>query len=68
MTYSTCSLNPVENECVVGALLKEYPGKIRLLKAELPNFKFHPGLTTWKTLALKPYSMLKDLKEGESAF
>jgi len=39
MTYSTCSLNPIENESVIAAALKEFKGKIRLLKAELPGFK-----------------------------
>jgi 16S rRNA C967 or C1407 C5-methylase (RsmB/RsmF family) len=68
MTYSTCSLNPVENEGVVAALLKEFPGKIRLLKSELPNFKFHPGLTSWRTLVSKPWGIIKDKKEEDSFF
>ena len=33
ITYSTCSLNPIENESVVAAVLKKYAGKIRLLEA-----------------------------------
>jgi len=26
ITYSTCSLNPIENECVVAAILQEFKG------------------------------------------
>ena len=40
ISYSTCSLNPIENESVVAAALKEYKGKIRLVKASLQGFKF----------------------------
>ena len=68
MTYSTCSLNPIENEAVIAALLKEFKNKIRILKVELPNFKFHPGLTSWRTMHNKPFAETKDLKEGESYF
>ena len=50
MTYSTCSLNPIENESVVAAALKEFKGKIRLLSAELPGFRHQPGLKTWRML------------------
>jgi len=40
LSYSTCSLNPVENESVVAALLQLYGDKIKLLNIELPGFKF----------------------------
>jgi 16S rRNA C967 or C1407 C5-methylase (RsmB/RsmF family) len=39
ITYSTCSLNPIENEAVVAAALKEFKGKIRLIKTAIPGFK-----------------------------
>jgi 16S rRNA C967 or C1407 C5-methylase (RsmB/RsmF family) len=39
ITYSTCSLNPVENEAVVAAALLEYQGKIRLLEQKIPGFR-----------------------------
>jgi len=50
ITYSTCSLNPIENESVVAAALKEFKGQIRLLKTELPGFRHQEGLKEWKFL------------------
>lgn len=42
ITYSTCSLNPIENESVVAAALKKYGSKIRLLEARdlMQGFQF----------------------------
>lgn len=40
ISYSTCSLSPIEDEAVVAAVLKHYGDKIRLVKVELPGFKF----------------------------
>lgn len=50
MVYSTCSLNPVENEAVVVHLLKECEGAIEIVSARerLPGLKANPGLETWK--------------------
>lgn len=50
LVYSTCSLNPIENEAVVAALLKETNGALELLdvSAELPNLKRSPGLHEWQ--------------------
>ena len=55
ITYSTCSLNPMENESVVAAALKKYGGKIRLLESQdaLSGFRFQPGLTSWPFLHMK---------------
>jgi len=50
LSYSTCSLNPVEDEAVVAALLKKYGDKIRLLNVSLPGFKFQQGLKSWQFL------------------
>lgn len=52
LLYSTCSLNPVENEAVVAALLAE--GGCELLDVHsdgrLPagTFKLRPGLSSWR--------------------
>jgi multisite-specific tRNA:(cytosine-C5)-methyltransferase len=40
ISYSTCSLNPVENEAVVAAVLKLYGDKIKIIDVDLPGFKF----------------------------
>ena len=53
LSYSTCSLNPIENEAVVASLLKANKGKIRLVEVSLPEFKFTPGLKTWRFLNVK---------------
>lgn len=54
MVYSTCSMNPVENEAVVAAAIEACGGvsKVRLVDCSehLPNLKRKPGLNTWKVL------------------
>ena len=49
MAYSTCSLNPLENEAVVAALLQRSSGELELLPTAhlLPELQRRPGLTTW---------------------
>ncbi|CAM0951796.1 unnamed protein product [Alopecurus aequalis] len=50
MVYSTCSMNPVENEAVVGEILRRCGDSVELLDVsnELPELIRRPGLTTWK--------------------
>ncbi|KAH8725096.1 hypothetical protein GQ44DRAFT_759812 [Phaeosphaeriaceae sp. PMI808] len=54
MVYSTCSMNPVENEAVVAAAIEACGGntKVQLVDCSglLPNLKRRPGLNTWKVL------------------
>jgi tRNA (cytosine34-C5)-methyltransferase len=66
ISYSTCSLNPIENEAVVAAALKEYAGKIRLLNVALPGFRFQEGFTNWRFLTQKPRG--QEVAENESHF
>ena len=49
MTYSTCSLNPIENEAVVNEILRRCAGSVRLVDTHsfLPQLKRCPGLNTW---------------------
>lgn len=50
MVYSTCSLNPVENEAVIYRLLKDSDGALELVTATdmLPGLKSVPGMTYWE--------------------
>lgn len=52
MVYSTCSLNPVEDEAVIAALLEKSEGALELadVSAELPGLKWMPGVSQWKVM------------------
>uniref|UniRef100_A0A8C2LF54 tRNA (cytosine(34)-C(5))-methyltransferase n=1 Tax=Cricetulus griseus TaxID=10029 RepID=A0A8C2LF54_CRIGR len=52
MVYSTCSLNPVEDEAVIAALLEKSDGALELadVSAELPGLKWMPGVSQWKVM------------------
>lgn len=55
MVYSTCSLNPMENEAVVAQLLHRTGGSMRVVDSsdKLPELKRSPGLTTWSVMDAK---------------
>ncbi|KAL5201391.1 hypothetical protein ABZP36_035745 [Zizania latifolia] len=50
IVYSTCSMNPVENEAVVAEILRRCGDSVELLdvSTELPELIRRPGLSTWK--------------------
>ena len=54
VVYSTCSMNPVENEAVVASCIDRCGGlsKVDLLDTSnmLPGLKRHPGLKSWKVI------------------
>ncbi|KAJ1430656.1 S-adenosyl-L-methionine-dependent methyltransferase, partial [Ochromonadaceae sp. CCMP2298] len=53
MIYSTCSINPLEDEAVVAALLEHFQGQLVLVNTRqdgeglLPQLVTRPGLHTW---------------------
>lgn len=69
ISYSTCSLNPVENEAVVAAILKHYGTKIKILNVDLPGFRFQKGLTKWNFLHMKSFEECDEIAaKGGSYF
>ncbi|KAJ8676746.1 hypothetical protein QAD02_012533, partial [Eretmocerus hayati] len=50
MVYSTCSLNPIENEAVLHRLLAESGDSLRLVDCSnlVPGLTFTPGIKSWK--------------------
>jgi hypothetical protein len=50
MAYSTCSINPLENEAVVQALLQATQGALTVVEKKLENFVHRSGLVTWKVV------------------
>ncbi|KAG7902414.1 hypothetical protein KL925_001695 [Ogataea polymorpha] len=50
LVYSTCSLNPIENEAVVSAALSKWGGKVKIVNCDnmLIGLKRRPGVSHWK--------------------
>ncbi len=53
MCYSTCSLNPIENEAVVAAVLRATDGSLELVdrRSVMNGFVARPGWSTWKVVS-----------------
>ena len=49
LVYSTCSMDPVENEAVVAEVLRRCP-YLELVPMVLEGIVLHPGLTAWPVL------------------
>jgi len=52
LVYSTCSLNPIEDEAVVAAALARFPGELELVdfSPNFPEMIGRPGLADWKVI------------------
>lgn len=50
IVYSTCSLNPIEDEAVVSALLSKCDGSVELVDVfdELKGLQWCPGISKWE--------------------
>lgn len=50
LVYSTCSLNPVENESVLHRLLRDSDGALELIDVSelVPGLKYTPGISHWE--------------------
>lgn len=53
IVYSTCSLNPIENEAVVASMLEKCEGALELIdvSTELKGLKRCAGISSWRVLA-----------------
>lgn len=49
IVYSTCSLNPIEDEAVVAEIIRQTNYQLELVDAskELPNLNYSPGMKHW---------------------
>lgn len=51
LAYSTCSLNPLEDEAVIAAALRAYAGYVELVEYDgtrLPGLRYRAGLSSWQ--------------------
>jgi len=52
LVYSTCSMNPVEDEAVIASVLRLGEGTIQLedVAQKLPSLKYRPGVSEWTVM------------------
>lgn len=55
IVYSTCSLNPIEDEAVVAEVIRRTNYNLELVDAskELPNLSYSPGMSSWVVTNIK---------------
>ncbi|XP_053694961.1 tRNA (cytosine(34)-C(5))-methyltransferase-like [Sabethes cyaneus] len=67
LVYSTCSLNPVENEAVLHSLLVQAGDSLEIVEAShmFPTLKHSPGMTYWEpaTKDMRFYKSFEDVPE-----
>lgn len=65
MVYSTCSLNPIENEAILCRLLREADGSLELVDGSdlIKGLKYNPGMTSWEpgTKDMKFFKSITDV-------
>lgn len=67
LVYSTCSLNPLENEAVIHRLIVETGGAVQLVdvSSQLPGLKYRQGLVHWLPTSrdMQGYTSYNDVPE-----
>lgn len=67
LVYSTCSMNPIENEAVLHRLVKESEGALEIVDAAglVPGLKYLPGLSHWRPASkdIEFYESFEDVPE-----
>ena len=67
LVYSSCSINQIENEAVIAALLNESDGNLELVdvNGKFPGLNWLPGLSYWKVFDSKmnEYSKYEDVSD-----
>ncbi|CAG9766447.1 unnamed protein product [Ceutorhynchus assimilis] len=67
IVYSTCSINPVENEAVIHRMLLEANGALELVDVSnsLPGLKYSPGMEHWLVSSrnLEFYETIEEVDE-----
>lgn len=70
LVYSTCSIDPCENEAVVAQLLRTLPylELIEIDENRLPGLKLRPGLTDWAALDEKAQPIPRGAEVARTTF
>ena len=75
LVYSTCSLNPLENEAVVAEVLRRTQGVVEVIDIsdELPDLIRRPGMQSWKVFdsnneEMEPSDFVKGGRITETMF
>ena len=58
-------MNPIEDEAVVAAVLKQYGDKIKVVDVKIPGFRTQEGLTTWKFMHMKSKEECEEIEASE---
>ncbi|WKZ56300.1 MAG: RsmB/NOP family class I SAM-dependent RNA methyltransferase [Bdellovibrionota bacterium] len=61
LVYSTCTMAPEENECMIARLMKKYPDSVELLDAHVEGVDRLPAVMQWKGRPL-PESVARTLR------